>query len=182
MRFTRMLAGAAALALVALPAAGRAQPMGPMGSMGPMGMHDGPDHGMMGMKVLLRAAHLTPDQRNQVRDIVRGSHQEAQPLMEQLHQLHEQIASKLAGTGSVTLAELTPLQQQVNAVQGQVEQLRLKAALQIRALLTAEQLQRVAATHQKLLTLREEMRDVMGPPDGPDGPEGPGPEAPPPAP
>jgi Spy/CpxP family protein refolding chaperone len=175
MKITRILAGAATLALLALPAGGaQAQMMG--------GMHGKMGGGMPGLRLLLKAANLTPDQRNQVHDLMRSTHEQIRPLVQQMHQLHEQIADKLAGTGSVTLADLTPLQQQINSIQGQVQQLRLKAALQIRGMLTPDQLSRVAAMHQKMEALHQQMRDIMGAPEGGGPPEGGEGEAPPPMP
>lgn len=171
MRLSRTLAFAAAFALAALPATGLAQMRGDR--------RGGEGMGFPGIRMLLKAANLTPDQKNQLHDVMRATHEQIRPLRQQMQPLREQIADKLAGTGSVQLADLTALQQQINALQSQAQQLRLKAALQIRALLTPDQLSRVAAMHQKMEALHQQMRDVMGDGEGPDGAEPPAGEAPP---
>jgi periplasmic protein CpxP/Spy len=169
MKVTNVLAGMAGLVLAAFPATGLAQ-MRPGGEFG---------GGMPGIKILLKAAQLTPDQRNQVHDIMRTTHQSVKPIQEQIRQLHEQLADKLAGSGAVQLSDLTPVQQQIDGLHSQIEQLRLKAALQVRALLTPDQLARVASKHQQMKALHEQMREVMGAPDGEtEGPEHEGPPPP----
>ncbi|MHB8420830.1 MAG: periplasmic heavy metal sensor [Myxococcales bacterium] len=170
-RLTKMLAAGAAAALLALPAAGEAQMMKMM-----HGEEMG--EGMAGLRLLLRAANLTPDQRNEVHDIMKSCHPQIRQLHEQMRALHEQIADKLTGAAPVTLADLAPLQQQLESLRSQMEQQHLKTALQIRALLTPAQLAQVASMHQKVRALHQQERELLGPPEGPEGEPPPPPPAP----
>jgi protein CpxP len=148
----------------ALPASARAQMPPPhgegMGEIGPM-------------KMLLRSANLTSDQQTQVHQLMQTQRSQVQPLQAQIHALREQLATKLFNTGAVTIADLTPIQQQIAKLQAQIADEALKTALKIHGLLSNDQLSRMAQTHQKMESLHAQMESLMNP-DG-NGP-GPGPE------
>ncbi len=161
----------AATAIVALSLAGVALTQ-EMGRPGP-GFAFGGHHMMMGpggpppFMMLLRSANLSADQLKQVRQILESDHATVRNNFEQLHNIHEQIADKLLAPGAVTASDLAPLEQQAAQLQNQIDNQQLQTALKIRALLTADQLNKVAQTHQKLKGLFEQMRTLMGPPGGP---------------
>ena len=170
---TGLFAGAAMIAL-ALAAAAHTQEMGP-GPGGPHMMMGGPH--MMGgpggppfFMMLLKSANLTADQKTQVHQILASDRAAMHDKFEQLHTIHEQIADKLLSTGTVNATDLTPLVQQSAAIQQQIDMQHLETALKIRALLTSDQLSKVAQTHQKLKGLFEQMHAMMAPPDAPDAP------------
>jgi periplasmic protein CpxP/Spy len=150
------------LVLFAIPAVGLAQPFGPGGpGGGPMPMP---------LMMLLSRAHLSPDQQKRVHEIMRSSFAQTQPLMKQLDATHNQIADKLLSPGNVTVADIEPLQQRENRIHQQLDQQMLSTALQIRGVLTREQLARVVDLHKKLQSLREQMDALIGengPPMGP---------------
>ncbi len=117
--------------------------------------------GMHGMHMLLRAANLTPDQKNQVHDLMKAAKMQNKDTFKQIHSLQDQIADKLASTGSVTEGELNALQSQIIQLKGQMAQQSMKTALQIRALLTPAQLSKVADTHLKMKALHEQERQIF---------------------
>ena len=162
MQVKRLLATLILAATCAVPATAMAQPFGPSGH------GDGPM--LMPLMMVLRQAKLTPDQQTKVHQIMATSFTQAQPLMQQLHAVHDQIADKLLSTGAVSAADIAPLQQQEGKIHQQLDQQMLAAALQIRGLLTPEQLSRVSDLHTKLKSLREQMHALIGdgaPPPGP---------------
>jgi periplasmic protein CpxP/Spy len=156
---------AAAMVTCALAGASFAQGMGHgPGFGGPPQMMGGPPPFMM----LLKTANLTEAQRTQVRQILKSDRSTIKGEFGQLHSIHEQIADKLLSKGAVSASDLEPLVQQAAKIQQQIDMQRLQTALKIRALLTPDQLSKVAQTHQRLKGLFDQMRTIVGPPEGDD--------------
>jgi Spy/CpxP family protein refolding chaperone len=178
-----ILAVAALLMLPLLPRLVRAQ-MGHGGSMGQCGMmgHGGMMRhgGMMGaLPIFLRAADLTPAQQAQVKKILHDNRANFHGQFDQMHTAREQMAAKLFSTGPVTASDLSAQTQRIAQVQQQLLQNELNVALQVRAILTPAQLQKVAQFHQQFESLHQQMRALLGASGPPlDGP--PPPDAPPP--
>ena len=152
--YIRRLIMSIALVLTAIPATALAQNFafaGPGGGPPPMPL-----------LMIIRHANLTPDQQKKVHEIMGSSFAQAQPLMKQLHDIHDQIADKLMSIGSVSASDIEPLQQQENQIHQQLDEQMLSAALQIRGLLTPEQLTKAAELHNKLKLLRQQMDALMG--------------------
>jgi Spy/CpxP family protein refolding chaperone len=126
------------------------------------------------MMMFIRHANLTADQQAQVRKIMDSNFAQARPLMKQLHAIHDQIADRLMCTAGVSATDIAPLQQKEAQIRQQLDQQMLATALQIRSVLTSEQLARAAELHNKLKSLHTQMEALMGD-DGP-RPMGPGPE------
>jgi len=165
MRLKRLLLILCLAATSAVPARALAQPPGPGGPGGP-----GPLP--MPLIMVIRRANLTSDQQAKVHQIMDANFTQAQPLMKQLRVVHEQIADILMSTGSVSASDIAPLQQQENQTHQQLDQQMLSTALQIRALLTPEQLSQASDLHNKLKSLRAQMDALIGddaPPMGPPG-------------
>jgi ferredoxin-NADP reductase len=110
---------------------------------------------LMGMQ----AAHLTADQQNQVNQILRSNRSQTAPLVQQLQSIHEQIADKLLATG--TVSDLAPLEDQAARLDAQIQQQALNASVQIRAILTSDQVARMAQFHQKMAALQAQMESLM---------------------
>jgi Spy/CpxP family protein refolding chaperone len=117
--------------------------------------------GPMPMLMLLRHVNLTADQQTQVHQIMEANFTTARPLMKQLHSIHDQIADKLLGPGTVSASDLTPLQTQENQVRQQLDQQMLTTALKIRGVLTATQLAQAADLHTKLKSLHSQMEALF---------------------
>jgi protein CpxP len=148
---------AAVAALIVLAAAAqwaRAQmgpPPGPPGSPPPLG-------------ALLVGVHLTADQQAQVRTIMDTHRPAVEAARQQLDRQHGQLMTRLTAPGQITLADLTPLDQEIAQTERQLHEEMLRTAVEIRAILTPDQLATAAANGQKLEQIHSEMRGLMGPP------------------
>lgn len=121
------------------------------------GFHRGDD--------FLRGVSLTDAQREQVRQIEQAGWAQAKGGFEQMRSLHEQIMARLLAPGSVTEADLAPLVQQEQTLRAQEDEQRLARALQVRQILTPQQLAEAASRHQQLENLHEQKHQLMQPSD-----------------
>jgi Spy/CpxP family protein refolding chaperone len=122
-------------------------------------------HGFHHGEEFLRGVSLTDAQREQVRQIEQAGWTQAKSGFEQMRSVHEQIMSRLLSPGSVSEADLAPLVQQEQALRAQMDERRLTAALQIRQVLTPQQLAEAAAKHQQIESLHEQEHQLMQPSD-----------------
>lgn len=113
--------------------------------------------------LMIRAANLTPEQQTRVRAILSAHRAAARPLIEQLRQAQQELGGKLLAPGPVQVADLQPQLQRISQLRDQLAHDSASAALEVRAVLTPEQLARVAQTKERLRQLREEMRQLMQP-------------------
>lgn len=100
-----------------------------------------------------RGLNLTEDQYSRMDNIRAGNAAALEAIQQRRHAVRQQIAEQMGGAGAVTVAGLVPLQQQESALKDQLDMLRLNMTIEIRALLTPEQLARAADLHQQLSTL-----------------------------
>ena len=113
--------------------------------------------------LMIRAANLTPEQQARVRAILSAHRATARPLIEQLRQAQQELGGKLLAPGPVQAADLQPQLQRIGQLRDQLAQDSASAALEVRGVLTSEQLARVAQTKERLRQLREEIRQLMQP-------------------
>jgi hypothetical protein len=144
--------------LAGLPAAALAQ-VGP-----PHAELEGMDHGHLMM--LMKVAKLSDDQRAQAHQIMKETHEAVKPLVKQVRQLREQLADRMVAPGKVQLADLLPIRQQIRELQIQIDDKALGAVIRVRDLMRPDQQQRVAEAHAKMKTLRAQMEELAGPPEG----------------
>src|SRR5262245_50465216 len=97
-----MLAGAALLA-----AAPHAEAFGGCGGPGFMRGPGGPG-GPGGPPFRILVAQMTPDQRTQVRQILRADREEMRTIVKALHDAHEELADKTLAAGPLAASDLTP--------------------------------------------------------------------------
>jgi Spy/CpxP family protein refolding chaperone len=154
-KYVLLLAGLAFASLGAAPLQARAGEGPGMGRM----MHG--DSPAMMLRMVLRQAGLTPDQQNQVRQIMQTEHQSLRTLFAQLQAANNQLADKLFAPGNVQAADLTPQVQQVMQLRRQLMEQGVKTALAIRAVLTPEQLAKVAQTKDRIERLQVEMQSLL---------------------
>jgi uncharacterized membrane protein len=109
----------------------------------------------------MQAAQLTADQQNQVNQILKSNASQTAPLIQQLQSIHKQIANRLLSSGTVSTEDLAPLEAQAAQLDAQIQQQALNASVQIRALLTPDQVSRMAEFHQKMAALQTQMDDLM---------------------
>ncbi len=145
------------LLLIAAAAPALAQGPGRESSMRGGGRGDGE------LWLMIRAANLTPEQQTRVRAILAAHRTSARPLIEQLRQAQQELGTKLLAPGQVQAADLQPQLQRISQLRDQLAQDSASAALEVRAVLTPEQLARVVLTKDRLQQLREEIRQLMQP-------------------
>lgn len=122
----------------------------------------GADAGMT-LPLLLRTANLTPEQSASVRAILASRRNETRHLIDQLRQAQMDLADRLFSRGSVQAADVQPQVQRIAQLREQLLQQSLQTALEVRALLTQDQLARVAQAKDRLRQLQTEMRQLLGP-------------------
>lgn len=156
-----ILTAAFLVALTATVSPAQSPPGGPgalLGGMrGSMGRTDGE------LWLMIRAANLTPDQQAKVRGILSTHRTTTRPLVEQLRQAQQELGAKLMAPGPLQPADLQPQLGRIGQLRDQLAQDGAQAALEVRAVLTPEQLARAAQTKERLTQLREEMRQLMQP-------------------
>ncbi len=130
----------------------------------PTAMAQGFGHGrgMGAFPGMLRNLNLSDAQKGQIRQIVANYRPQFQTLRQQLMNAQKQLGDKLYDPTS-TAEQLTPLADQVNQLRGQLEQLRVRMALDIRSVLSADQVTKAAQTRQQLSQLRAQMRALLAP-------------------
>lgn len=142
-------------------------PAGPPGPRGPM-MHGEWDR--MGayadglrLPLLLRGARLTPDQQARVREILTAHRPALKGLADQLRQVQDELADKMFAAGAVQAADLQAVLQRIGQLRDQLLQESAQTAVEVRALLTPEQLAQAAAVKARMAALRGEMRQLLQP-------------------
>jgi Spy/CpxP family protein refolding chaperone len=114
------------------------------------------------LPVLLRSANLTPDQQSQVRSILAARRTSARSIIQQLRQAQAELADKLVAPGPAQMADIQPQLQKISQLRDQLLQNGAQATLDIRALLTADQLTAAGQAKDRLRQLRSEMQQILG--------------------
>ena len=147
-----------ALALTAILVAGAvpaaAQPRHERG--GPGWSRDGG----MALPLLIRAANLTPEQDAKVRAILANHRTVTRNSVEQLRRAQDDLADKLLAAGPVAAADLEPLLKQIAALREQLLQDSAQIALEVRGVLTAEQLARAGQVRTRMQQLHSELQQL----------------------
>jgi Spy/CpxP family protein refolding chaperone len=144
---TAAIAGALAIAGVA-----NAQPHGEFGH--------GP--GAMGF---LHGITLTDEQKAQVKSIEQASWASLKPLMEKMRTAHEAQVNKLLGAGTVTVDTLKADVAQEESLREQIDAIHTSTMVELRNLLTPEQLAAAASKHAQIEQLHEQEHALMGEPE-----------------
>jgi Spy/CpxP family protein refolding chaperone len=122
----------------------------------------GCDAGLPGGRRVLHALALSADQKQGVHDILR----EHRPTLAQLRAnekaARQAIADKLLGTGTVTQNDLDALAQQESQARTALMRERLATALEVRKVLTPDQIQKAATIHAGMKQLHDQMRQLLG--------------------
>ncbi len=113
------------------------------------------------LPLLVRGAGLTEAQRAQVKQIVASHRPKFEALQRQLRAAREQLDGRLYGPGPVTPEDLTPLIQQIGKLRDPLMQESLQVALEVRKVLTPDQLAKAMLRRQRLNELRTEMRSLL---------------------
>jgi len=129
-----------------------------MRGMGPGMMGDGT--GML-IPLVLKGVELTPEQETRVQEIMAAHRATLRTLFQQMRETHEELSAKLFAPGDVQAADLTPYMQRLAQLREQLMQEGLNAALEVRGVLTAEQLAQAAALKDRMKALHSEMRSLF---------------------
>lgn len=116
--------------------------------------------GGMALPLLIRAAKLTPEQDEKVRAILTNHRTVTRNTVEQLRRAQDELADKLLGTAPMQVADLQPLLKQIAALREQLLQDSAQIALEVRAVLTPEQLERAGQVRVRMKQLQSEMQQI----------------------
>ena len=126
----------------------------------PSGRGGGGGGGGSLLPLMMRSANLTPEQDTKVKELVVARRTAARALSQQLRQSEDELAEKLLAPGSVNMADVQPQLQRIAQLREQLLRDSTQAALDIRGLLTPEQLARAAQTNTRMRQLQREMRQL----------------------
>jgi len=119
--------------------------------------------GAMMLSLLRRSANLTPEQDAKVREILTARRAASRALIGQLRQAQRELADRLFAPGNLQGADLGPQLQRIASLREQLVQENAKIALEVRAILTPEQLARAAQVKDRMRQRHDEMRQLMQP-------------------
>ncbi len=134
----------------------------PAHAQSPTSMHGPGARGVM-LQLLLRSANLTPEQDAKVREILTARRAASRALIDQLRQAQRELADRMFAPGNLQEADLGPQLQRIASLREQLAQENAKVALEVRAILTPEQLARAAQVKDRMRQLHNEMRQLMQP-------------------
>ena len=137
-----------------------AQPHRMMGPPGPGGMMMGDGPGMM-FPLMLKKLELTTDQDTQVQNIMAAHRDAFKTLFTKLEAAHEEMANKFFAPGELNTADLTSQTQGMSQLREQLMNEGLKVALEIRGVLTPEQIAKAAQLKDQMQALHAEMRSLF---------------------
>jgi Spy/CpxP family protein refolding chaperone len=140
-------------------ATGYGQPRQGMGAMGPgRMMEDGP--GML-LPLVLKGIKLTDAQEKRVQEIMAAHRAAFRTLFGELRAAHKDMADKLFAPGNVQVEDFTAQTQRLAQLRDQLMREGLKVAIEVRELLTPEQLAQAAEIKDRMRALRTEMRGLF---------------------
>jgi len=108
------------------------------------------------LPMILRGVNLTIEQDLRIQEIMVAHRSTFQRLNKQLQAAHKEMADKLFAPGEVRPDDLTSHVQKITQLRGQQFQEGLKVMLEIRAVLTHEQLVKASQVKQRLEALRRQ--------------------------
>jgi Spy/CpxP family protein refolding chaperone len=110
------------------------------------------------LPLLLRGANLTAEQKVQVQQIMANHRATLRDLFSQLRAAQDQMANQLFSTAKLQEADLAPQAQQIAQLRNQLADEGLKVVLEIRGVLTPEQLAKASQLKSQMQSLRNQMR------------------------
>ncbi|MBI3329742.1 MAG: Spy/CpxP family protein refolding chaperone [Nitrospinae bacterium] len=114
------------------------------------------------LPLVLRGVNLTDEQKARVKEIVTAHRPTFREIAGQLRVAHQELADKLFGPDAIQEADLTPQVQRVAQLRQQLMQEGLKVAMEVRGVLTPEQLAQAFQLKDRMRALRTEMRGLFG--------------------
>jgi hypothetical protein len=103
-----------------------------------------------------RGIALTAEQQAQADALIRAGGEQTHETVQSLDAVRAQADAQLNGTGSATYAQIAQLQQQAVRLIARQDADRLNLAVQVRSILTPDQLAQAQALHDQLASLHEQ--------------------------
>ena len=110
----------------------------------------------------LRSLGLSDAQHAQVRQIVANHRPQFQSLNGQLRSVREQLVERLHAPGAIQPEDIAPFTQQISQLREQLARDSLQVTLEIRSVLTPEQLAKAAQIRQRMRDLQSQMKGLLG--------------------
>jgi Spy/CpxP family protein refolding chaperone len=129
------------------------------GRHGPIGMME-EGHGMM-LPLLLSGVNLTVEQKAEAKQIMHNHRGTFRDLFGQLRAAQEDMANKLFAPGGLQESDLAPQVQQITQLHNQLAQEGIRVMLEIRSVLTSEQLAKAAQLRQQMQALHAQMTNLF---------------------
>jgi protein CpxP len=117
----------------------------------------------MALPMLLRGANLTPDQKAQVQQIMANHRGRFRDLFAKLRATQDQMANKLFSAERLQEADLAPQIQQISHLRNQLTEQGLRVVLEIRGVLTPEQLAKASQLKSQIDSLHSQIRSLWEP-------------------
>jgi Spy/CpxP family protein refolding chaperone len=156
---TSRLVGVGIVLLSLWAATASAQPRQGVGGMGSGRMlEDGP--GML-LPLVLKGIDLTAAQEQRVHEIMTAHRATFRTLFAEMQTAHKDLADKLFAPGDVQVADFTTQMQRLAQLREQLMREGLQVAIQVREVLTPEQLVKAAEIKDRLRALHTEMRGLF---------------------
>ena len=115
------------------------------------------------MGIPLGAMHLTAEQDRRVSETLSTYHVESAPLIRQLRQAQSALADKLFASGQLGEADLQPELREITRRRTQLLEMSARAMVDIRNVLTPQQITMGGQVRARLGQLRSEMRQLLQP-------------------
>ena len=112
------------------------------------------------LPLLLRGANLTPEQKTQVKQIMANHRAVLQNLFSQLRTAQDDIANKLFSTARLQESDLAPEVQQISHLRNQLAEEGIRVVLEIRSVLTTEQLAKASELKAQMQSLHRQMQSL----------------------
>jgi Spy/CpxP family protein refolding chaperone len=119
------------------------------------------------MSLLLRGAGLSTEQSDRVRRILGNHRLPLQSLRRQLRAAQDEIADRMTAPGDLKRADLQSQLARVGKLRLELAEEMTKAALEVRAILTPEQIQRAGKWKERVRVVQGELRSLFGDEDDP---------------
>src|SRR5262249_23404496 len=116
--------------------------------------------GQMVLPLMLKGANLTADQQAQVKQIIATHRAATASMFQQLRAAQNALVDKVVAAGTVQEADIQPQIDQINQLRAQLMQDGARLAVDVRGVLTADQLARVSQLKDRMRELRSEMRQL----------------------
>ncbi len=127
---------------------------------GPMGGPGGGGPGML-LPMLLHSANLSDDQKSQVRTIMQDRRTQMRALMTEMKAAQDGLLDRLFTPGGLTAADLKPQLDRLTQTRQQLMEHAVATALDVRKVLTPDQLAHAAQVKDQMRALHTQMRQLM---------------------